>query len=166
MTTETAPAPASNKLSPNTIWLFAFGSIIAGIGVSYATMGLGQKVTAALYFAIVAAGGFLGMYLSSAKMRVAVLAFLLGSVVAAAGYYMLIKHMISATTSIVSDGLGGDHSEGVKVGNALGGFMGLFTAIIVFLETIVAGIGGAFAGWKSRGKSGLAALGSFAKIAK
>ena len=46
MTTQT-------KLSPHTTWLFAFGSIAAGIISSYALSGLGQKVTAAVDFAIV-----------------------------------------------------------------------------------------------------------------
>ena len=52
MTTET------NKLSAHTTWLFAFGSIATGIAASYALTGLGTKVTAAVYFAIVAIGMF------------------------------------------------------------------------------------------------------------
>ncbi len=156
----------SNKLSPHTTWLFAIGSIAAGIGVSYAASGLGQKATAAIYFAIVALGGFLSTYLTRARMRGAVLAFLVGSVVAAGGYYFLIEHLVAATTSAVTDSLGGVHSEGAKAGAALGKTMGVFVAIIVFLETIVAGIGGAFAGAKSRGKSGLAALGALANSAR
>ena len=123
MTTQT-------KLSSHTIWLFAFGSIAAGIVSSYALSGLGQKVTAAVYFAIVAAGGFASTYLTSARVRGAVLAFVLGAAVA---------------------------------GAAMGKTFGIFIAAIVFLETIVAGIGGAVAGGKARGQGGLAALGSLAR---
>ncbi len=42
------------KLSPHTTWLFALGSIATGIGASFVLSGLGQKATAAIYFAIVA----------------------------------------------------------------------------------------------------------------
>ena len=156
----------STKLSPHTTWLFAIGSIAAGIATSYALNGLGQKVTAAVYFAIVAIGGFLSMYLTRARMRGAVLTFLVGAAVAAGAYYFLVEHLVSTTTTAVTDTLGGDHSEGVKAGAAMGKMMGVFVAVIVFLETIVAGIGGAFAGAKSRGKGGLAALGALASSAR
>jgi len=157
---------STTKLSPHTTWLFALGSIAAGIGASYAASGLGQKATAAIYFAIVAIGGFLSTYLTRARVRGAVLSFLVGSLVAAAGYYFLVEHLVAATTTAVTDSLGGVHSEGARAGAALGKTMGVFVAIIVFLETIVGGIAGAFAGAKSRGKSGLAALGALANSAR
>jgi hypothetical protein len=146
-------------------WLFAFGSIAAGIGTSYAMSGLGQKVTAAVYFAIVALGGFLSTYLTSARVRGAVLSFLVAAVVAAGAYFFLIEHIVATTTSAVTDSLGGVHDEGVRAGAAFGRMFGIMVAAIVFLETIVAGIGGAFAGAKSRGKGGLAALSALAKSA-
>jgi hypothetical protein len=48
----------------------------------------------------------------------------------------------------------------------MGKTFGIFVAVIVFLETIVAGIGGAVAGGKVRGQGGLAALGAMAKSAR
>src|SRR6476659_8158770 len=65
-----------NKLSAHTTWLFALGSIATGIGASYALNGLGTKVTAAVYFAIVALGGFASTYLTRAKTGGAILSFL------------------------------------------------------------------------------------------
>jgi hypothetical protein len=156
----------SSKLSPHMTWLFAFGSIAAGIATSYALSGLGQKVTAAVYFAIVAIGGFLSTYLTRARVRGAVLTFLVGAVTAAGAYFLLIDHIVATATSTINDTLGGNHAEGARAGAAMGKTMGMFVAAIVFLETIVAGIGGAFAGAKSRGKSGLAALGSLMKTAQ
>lgn len=153
------------KLSAHTTWLFSFGAIAAGIGASYATAGFGQKVTAAVYFAIVAIGGFASTYLTKARVRGAVLSFLTAGAVAAVAYYFLVSSMFSTATQVVADA-GGAHAEGVKAGAKLGNMFGIFVAVIVFLESIVAGIGGAIAGDKARGAGGLAALGSMAKSAR
>jgi hypothetical protein len=163
MTTQT-----QNKLSPNTVWLFAFGSIAAGIGTSYALSGLGQKVTAAVYFALVLAGGFASTYLSTAKLRGAVLAFIVGAAAAGAGYYFLVSSIMSQATTIVADASsnGAAHAEAVKAGASMGKTFGIFIAAIVFLETIIGGIAGAFAGAKARGQGGLAALGALAKATR
>ena len=157
-----------SKLSPHTIWLFAFGSIAAGIGASYALAGLGSKVTAALYFAIVAIGGFAGMYLSRAKFGGAVLAFFTVAAIAAVAYFFLVSTLFSSATVAVSDAASGGraHAAGVEAGAVMGRTFGIFVAVIVFLETIVAGIGGAVAGAKSRGAGGFAALGAMAKSAR
>jgi hypothetical protein len=163
MTTET-----QSKLSPHTTWLFAFGSIATGIVASYALAGLGQKVTAAVYFGIVAIGGFASTYLTRARTRGAVLAFLVAAVVAAGSYFVLVDHLFRAATTVMTDTVsaGQAHHQGVEAGAQLGQTMGIFVAVIVFLETIVAGIGGAVAGAKSRGAGGLAALGALAKSAR
>jgi len=153
------------KLSAHTTWLFSFASIAAGIGASYATAGFGQKVTAAVYFAIVAIGGFASTYLTKARVRGAVLSFLTAGAVAAVAYYFLVSSMFTTATQAVADA-GGAHAEGVKAGAKLGNMFGIFVAVIVFLESIVAGIGGAIAGDKARGSGGLAALGSMAKSAR
>jgi len=137
----------NTKLSPHTSWLFAFGSIAAGIAASYALNGLGQKVTAAVYFAIVAAGGFGATYWTRARVRGAVLSFFTGAGVAAVAYYMLVASLLSTATTAV----GGT----AQVGSELGKTMGIFVAALVFLETIVAGIGGAIAGAKVRAAGGL-----------
>jgi len=153
------------KLSPHTTWLFAFGAIAAGIGASYAFSGLGQKVTAAVYFAIVAIGGFASTYLTRARVRGAVLSFLTAGAAAAAGYYFLVSKLFSTATQVMSDA-GGAHAQGIEAGAKLGNTLGMFVAAIVFLETIVAGIGGAVAGDKARGAGGFAALGAMARSAR
>ena len=163
MTTQT-----QTKLSPHTTWLFAFGSIAAGIGSSYALAGLGQKVTAAVYFAIVAIGGFASTYLTRAGTGRAILSFLAAAGVAAAAYFVLVDHLMSAATTMAVDATsaGAAHAQGVEAGAQFGKTMGIFVAVIVFLETIVAGIAGSIAGAKSRGAGGLAALGAMAKSAR
>jgi hypothetical protein len=164
MTTTTT----DNKLSPHTTWLFALGSIAAGIGASYALNGLGTKVTAAVYFAIVAIGGFASTYMTRARVRGAVLSFLCAAAVAAVGYYFLVSNIFEHTTTVMTDAVSGGAAtaEGAKAGAAMGKTFGIFVAVIVFLETIVAGIGGAVAGGKVRGQGGLTALGAMAKSAR
>jgi hypothetical protein len=165
---ENSMTTQNTKLSPHTIWLFAFGSIAAGIGASYALSGLGQKVTAALYFAVVAIGGFGGMYLTRARIGGAIVAFLTVAAVAAVAYYFLVSSIFSSATVALTDATsnGHAHAAGVEAGAVMGKTFGIFVAVIVFLETIVAGIIGSIAGWKSRGEGGLAALGSMAKSAR
>ena len=156
------------KLSPHTTWLFAFGSIAAGIGASFALSGLGQKVTAAVYFAIVAIGGFLSTYLTSARVRGAVLAFIVAASCAAVAYFFLVDHIFRTATTVMTDAVSGGqaHAQGVQAGALFGKTFGIFVAVIVFLESIVAGIGGAVAGGKSRGAGGLAALAAATKAAR
>jgi len=156
------------KLSPHTAWLFAFGSIAAGIASSYALSGLGQKVTAAVYFAIVAIGGFASTYMTRARVRGAVLTFFTGAAVAAVAYYFLVSSVFTHATTIATDAVsaGQATAEGAKAGAAMGKTFGIFIGAMVFLETIIAGIGGAVAGAKTRGQGGLAALGALAKSAR
>jgi hypothetical protein len=156
------------KLSAHTVWLFAFGSIAAGIGASYALAGFGSKVTAAVYFGVVAIGGFAGTYLTRARFGGAVLAFLAAAAVAAVAYFFLVSTIFATATVAVSDAASGGaaHGAAVEAGNAMGKMFGVFVAVIVFLETIVAGIAGSFAGTRSRGASGLSALAAMAKSAQ
>lgn len=152
------------KLPASTSWLFAFGSIAAGIGTSYAASGLGQKATAAIYFAIVAIGGFASTYLTRARTRTAVLAFLTAAVVAAGAYFMLVDAIFHTVTTAA--GSMANDPNASAAGAKMGKIFGVFVAVIVFLETTVAGIGGAVAGDKSRGKGGLGALGALARSAR
>ena len=156
------------KLSPHTTWLFASGSIAAGIISSYALSGLGTKVTAAVYFAIVAAGGFASTYLTSARVRGAVLAFVLGAAVAGVAYFMLVNSLFHHATTLAGDAVSGGaaHAQADAAGAAMGKTFGIFIGAIVFLETIIAGIGGAVAGGKARGQGGLAALGALARSSR
>jgi hypothetical protein len=157
----------NTKLSPHTTWLFAFGAVAVGIGASYAVAGLGQKVAAAVYFAVVAAGGFASTYFTRARVRGAVLSFLTAATVAAIAYFFLVDAIFREATTVVADAASGGaaHAEGVKAGAKLGQIFGIFVAAIVFLETTIAGIGGAIAGSSSRGKSGLAASSSLVRSA-
>ena len=157
-----------NKLSPHTTWLFAFGSIAAAIGVSYALSGLGTKVIAAVYFGIVAIGGFASTYLTRARIGGAILSFFAGAAVAAVAYYFLVNSLFSTATTAMTDAasLGQAHAQGVEAGAKMGNIFGIYVAVIVFLETIVAGIGGSIAGAKSRDKGGVAALGAMARSAR
>jgi hypothetical protein len=166
MTTTSSP---STKLSPHTVWLFALGAVAAGIAITYFLPNLGQKVNAAIYFAIVAVGGFASTYLTRAKIGSAVVAFLLTAVVAAIGYYLLVKGLVSGATTTMTDTLSPTaeaRTQGAQAANQMGSVFGIFVAVIVFLETAVAGIGGAIAGGKARGQGGLAALGTMAKSAR
>jgi hypothetical protein len=158
----------NQKLSPHTTWLFAFGAVAAGIATSYALAGLGQKVTAAIYFAIVALGGFLSTYLTRARIGGAILAFVAVAAVAAVSYFFLVDSLFRTATTVATDAVSGGtaHAEGLAAGAQMGKTFGIFVAVIVFLETVVAGIGGAVAGAKSRGAGGLAAVGAFAKSAR
>lgn len=159
---------ANTKLSPHTTWLFAFGAVAVGIGASYATAGFGQKVAAAVYFAVVAIGGFASTYFTRARVRGAVLSFLTAATVASIAYFFLVDAIFSGATSAVADATqtGTAHAQTVDAGAKMGKIFGIFVAAIVFLETIVAGIGGAFAGNKVRGQGGFAALGAMAKSAR
>jgi hypothetical protein len=139
----------TNKLSKHMTWLFAFGSIAAGIGSSYALAGAGQKVVAAVYFAIVAIGGFASTYLTKAKLGGAIASFLVGSGIAAVAYFALVQSIFAGS------GL-----------DKFGSLLGVIIAVVVFFETIIAGIGGAVAGAKSRDATGLQALSALAKSAR
>jgi hypothetical protein len=158
----------TSPLSPHTTWLFGFGSVAAGIGSSFALLGFGNKVTAAVYFGIIAIGGFLSTYLTRARVRGAVLAFLLDATAAAVAYFFLVDHIFRTATTVMADAasVGQAHAQGAQAGAVFGTAFGAFAAVIVFLETIVAGISGAVAGGKSRGAGGLAAFASAARAAR
>jgi hypothetical protein len=148
------------RLSAHMVWVFALGSVVAGIGVSYAASGLGQKVCAAIYFALVGIGGFASTYLTRARVRGAVLAFLVVGAVAAISYFFLVSTIVQQATTVVTDAASGGqaHAQGAEAGATFGKMFGIIVAVVVFLETIVAGIAGAVIGDKSRGTGGIAAL--------
>ncbi|MDQ3365168.1 MAG: hypothetical protein M3680_07050 [Myxococcota bacterium] len=159
--------PTTTKLSPHAVWLFAFGATIAGIGASYAASGFGQKAAAAVYFAVIAIGGFGATYLTRARVRGAVLAFLTAAAVAAIAYFFLVNALFRTATTVMTDVASGGsaHQQGVEAGATFGTFFGVVVAAVVFLETIVAGIGGAVAGSKLRDQGGLTAVGAMGRAA-
>jgi hypothetical protein len=125
-------------------------------------------VTAAVYFGLVAIGGFGSTYLTNARIRGGVLAFLIAGAVAGVSYFFLVDHIFRTitTTAIDATSMGQAHAQGVDAGNVFGRTFGIFAGAMVFLETIVAGIGGAVAGSKAKGSGGIAALGAMAKSAR
>jgi hypothetical protein len=159
MTTTTSTAPSTSKLSPHLVWLFAFGAVAAGVGSSFALAGFGQKVTAAVYFGIVALGGFGSTYLTRASVTRSVLVFLGAALTAAVAYYFLVDYIFRTATTVMSDAVSGGqaHADGVKAGAVFGHFFGMFAAIVVFLETSVAGVAGVIAGRKAAA-GGIASL--------
>jgi len=158
---------SNQKLSSHMVWVFALGSVAAGIGASYAASGLGQKAAAAVYFALVAVGGFGSTYLTKARVRGAVLAFFTVAAIAAVSYFFLVNSMFRTATVAVTDAASGGaaHQQGVEAGATFGRFFGIIVGAVVFLETIVAGITGAVIGDKSRGKGGIAAIQGMSRAA-
>ncbi len=106
--------------------------------------------------------------MTRARLGGAIAAFVVGAAIAAGAYFELVQHLMSAGVSAMTDvtSAGQAHAQGVEAGAAMGKMFGIFVAVVVFLETIVAGIGGAVAGSKSRSGEGLAALGALAKAAR
>jgi len=155
------------KLSSHMVWVFALGSVAAGIGASYAASGLGQKAAAAIYFGLVGIGGFASTYLTKARVRGAVLAFLTVAALAAVTYFFLVNSIVAQATTAVTDAASGGqaHAQGVQAGATFGKMFGIIVAVVVFLETIVAGIAGAVIGDKSRGQGGLAAMKGMSRAA-
>lgn len=135
------------------VWLFALAAVGAGIGASYAASGLGQKAAAAVYFAIVALGGFASTYLTAARVRGAVAAFLAVGAIAAVAYFLLVDSFFrTATTAVAND------AQTQQAGASFGRFFGIVIGAVVFLETIVAGITGAVIGAKVKVNGGLPAV--------
>lgn len=158
---------SNQKLSSHLVWVFALGSVAAGIGASYAASGLGQKAAAAIYFALVAVGGFTATYMTQARVRGAVAAFLTVGAIAAVTYFFLVNSMVATATTAVADAASGGqaHEQSAQAGATFGKFFGIIVAVVVFLETIVAGITGAVIGDKVRGQGGLAAMKGMSRAA-
>ena len=146
----------NQKLSSHMVWVFALAAVAAGIGASYAAAGFGQKAAAAVYFAVVAAGGFASTYLTKARVRGAVGAFLAVGAIAAVAYFFLVDQIFRTATVAMTDAVSGGaadaHAQGVEAGATFGRFFGIVIGAVVFLETIVAGITGAVIGDKARTK--------------
>jgi lysylphosphatidylglycerol synthetase-like protein (DUF2156 family) len=148
---------SSSKLAPSLTWLFAAGALILGVAAAYLLRGFSSKVTAGAYAAIVGAAGFASTYLTRARVRLAVLAFLTAAAVAAIAYFFLVSHIFNTVTTVMTDAVSGGqaHAEGVKAGSVFGTFFGIFAAIVAFIETAVAGIVGAVAGDKAKAAGGI-----------
>jgi hypothetical protein len=150
-TTTTTSTATTTKLSPNLVWLFATAAVAAGIGSSFALAGLGQKATAAIYFGIVAIGGFVSTYATRASITRAVMAFLSVALLAAVAYYFLVDYVFRTATTTMTDAMSGGaaHADGARAGSVFGHMFGVVVAMLVFLETGVAGVVGIVAGRKA-----------------
>jgi hypothetical protein len=140
------------KLTPNLVWLYAIGALALGIAAAFATQGLGAKVTAAVYAGIVAIAGFASTFTTSARVRTAVLAFLLAAVAAAALYFVVVSSVIAGATTAMADtvSLGQAGAESAEAGSVMGTFFGVVAAVVAFAETAFFGIGGAVVGSRAR----------------
>ncbi len=128
------------------VWLFALAAVALGIAATYATAGLGAKVSSAVYFGVFAVAGFLATLLTQARTGIAVLAFLVGSVMSAGAYFYVASSTVASAAGSVAAAGGGD----AAVGSALGAFVGAFVAIVTLVVSLVGGIGGCVAGARAK----------------
>jgi hypothetical protein len=138
------------KLNGNLVWAFALGAIVLGIAAAWLTAGMGNKVSAAVYFGVFAAAGFLSVFLTRSKTGVGVLAFGVAAVASGLIYYFIVSSIISGATAEMATAVGGAADDASKAGSVMGSTMGLFAAGLIFLDTLVAGIGGCLVGAKQR----------------
>lgn len=137
------------KLNGNLVWVFAAGAIVLGIAAAWVTASMSNKVSAAVYFGVFAGAGFLSVFLTKSKTGVGVIAFVVAAAASALIYYIIVMSAFAeATTTMVT--AAGAAEEAGKAGAAMGTTMGLFAAGIIFLDTLIAGIGGCIVGAKQR----------------
>lgn len=137
------------KLNGNLVWAFALGAIVLGIAAAWLTASMGNKVSAAVYFGVFAAAGFLSVFLTRSKTAMGVLAFGLAAAVSGLVYYFIVSSVFAEATTSMTSAVGAA-TEADKAGATMGTTMGLFAAGIIFLDTLIAGIGGCIVGAKQR----------------
>ena len=123
--------------------LFAVVAIGAAIGLFHLTANMDQKIANALFFGTFGIAGFLSTFVTQAKTLVAALVFAAAAAATAAFYYVLIADIMGAVTTVAG--------AGDKAGE-VSSFFGTFGAVIIGVETLVAGVAGAIAGGKMRTK--------------
>jgi hypothetical protein len=134
----------TGKLNSNLVWLFALGAILLGVGGGYVTSGMGTKVSTAVFLGVFSIAGFCAAYLTQAGTGKAIGAMVLAAVGTAVIYYFVISAITAKAVDVAAMGQGGD------AGGVMGSFFGGFAAVIVLLETLVAGIAGALVGRKAK----------------
>lgn len=140
------------KLNGSLVWLFALGAILVAMGGAWVTADLGNKVSSAVYFGVFAVCGFLATFLTRARTRVGVAAFFLASAASGVIYYFLVSRVFSQAATTLATASGGGAAQAHNAGMVLGSAVGLFAAGLIFLASLVAGIGGCVAGAKQRQK--------------
>jgi len=129
------------KLNAGWVWAFALGAVVLGVGLAYATSGLGPKVSSAAYFGTFLVSGFAAAAFTKAKALISLSAFLLGSLISAAAYYFVTLAAVAETTQALG---------AAEAGGALGAALGVFVAVITFLVSAAGGVSGVLAGVRAR----------------
>lgn len=146
----------SNKLNSNLVWPIAFATAILGVAATYLTANLGTKVAAGACFAVFAIGGFLASFLTQAGKGKAIGAMVVASLITAVGYFVVIKMIVAnAADASAAASTASATTKAVASGamNAVGSVMGVIISIAILADTMVAGIGGALVGAKSKRKA-------------
>jgi hypothetical protein len=135
------------KLSANASWLFVLGSIVAGIGASYALAGSGLIASAGVYFLIVLVGAALATRKTLATAGSTIGRVLVLGIAASIAYFVLIHHAVHTAAVSATDV---DAATADKAGGVVGSAFGTVVAIATFVETLIAGIIGALIGARGR----------------
>ena len=146
----TATAP-----NPNMIYLYAIIATGVATGAQFAVPSI------ALYAAIIAAGGIVGMILTKASFGKATLAFLVAAGVAAVLYYFVVAGMLSKAANA---GAAGESAEvraaAAQAGDQVGSAIGAFVAVLAFVQTFIPGLLGSGIGALVRPKARSATAGA------
>ncbi|HEY1551936.1 MAG TPA: hypothetical protein VGG28_29120 [Kofleriaceae bacterium] len=135
------------KLSASASWLFVLGSIVAGIGASYALAGAGIIASAGAYFVIVLVGAALATRKTLATAGSTIGRVLVLAIAASIAYFVLIHHAVHTAAVSTTDI---DAATADKAGAVVGSAFGTIVAIATFVETLIAGIIGALIGARGR----------------
>jgi hypothetical protein len=138
------------KMNGGFVWLFALGAIVLGIGSAWLTASMSNKISMAVYFGVFAAAGFLAILLTRSKTGVGVLAFFLAAAVSATVYFFIVSAVMADATYTMTSAVGASSGDAQQVGSLMGKAAGWFAAAFIFLDTLVAGIGGCLFGAKQR----------------
>jgi hypothetical protein len=160
----------AGSMGAGAVWLFALIGIVLGVVVLFATKSMSFAVTNAIFFIVVGACGWAGVFLTKASAGKGILAFLVASLGAGIASYFLVSMLVASVTSTVTTGMatgvGADNAQAAQAGAALGSAMGAMVGILAALKTFIvffaAGIAGSIAG----GKFKAAALGQGGAAAK
>ncbi len=146
----------AGSMGAGAVWLFALIGIVLGVVVTFVTKSMSFAVTNALFFIVVGACGWAGVFLTKASAGKGILAFLVGSIGAAIAAYFLVAMMVASVTATATSGLaagaGAENAQamqaGAAVGNVFGAMFGIMAALKTFIVFFVAGIAGSVAGGK------------------
>jgi hypothetical protein len=141
-------ATATSAPNPNMIYLYAIVATGIATGAQFAIPSLG------VYAAVVAAGGLVGMVMTKAGFGKATLAFLLAAAIAAVLYYFVVAGMLAKATSAAASGESAEiRAAAAQAGDEVGSAIGIFVAIVAFVQTFIPGLIGSGIGALVRPKA-------------